>query len=163
MAQSTYTYELTEDQQNVLLMIMEGGNYRKRTVPYSLMYVYKNWAYVNYKGECGWASLDYIDVQEDDTSAQAGDASQGNSSQADGSGSGVEPAPDQNSGSDSAAAEPEAVEPKQTENTEKEKSSGSSFMESRAFLILFGCAVAAVTALVTAIIVLRLVSRSGKH
>ncbi len=126
-------------------------------------YVYKNWAYVDFEGERGWASLDYIDVQEDDTSAQAGDASQGNSSQADGSGSGVEPAPDQNSGSDSAAAEPEAVEPKQTENTEKEKSSGSSFMESRAFLILFGCAVAAVTALVTAIIVLRLVSRSGKH
>ena len=37
MAQSTYTYELTEEQQNVLLLIMEGGNYRKRTVPYSLM------------------------------------------------------------------------------------------------------------------------------
>ena len=33
MAQSTYTYELTEEQQNLLLLIMEGGNYRKRTVP----------------------------------------------------------------------------------------------------------------------------------
>ena len=39
MAQSTYTYELDEEQQNLLLLIMEGGNYRKRTVPYSLMSV----------------------------------------------------------------------------------------------------------------------------
>ena len=37
MAQSTYTYELNDEQQNILLLIMEGGNYRKRTVPYSLM------------------------------------------------------------------------------------------------------------------------------
>ena len=37
MAQSTYTYELDDDQQSKLLLIMEGGNYRKRTVPYSLM------------------------------------------------------------------------------------------------------------------------------
>ena len=34
---STYTYELNDEQQNVLLLVMEGGNYRKRTVPYSLM------------------------------------------------------------------------------------------------------------------------------
>ncbi|MBR3923631.1 MAG: hypothetical protein IKJ45_10985, partial [Kiritimatiellae bacterium] len=34
---STYTYELNDEQQNILLLIMEGGNYRKRTVPYSLM------------------------------------------------------------------------------------------------------------------------------
>ena len=34
---STYTYELTDEQQNILLLIMEGGNYRKRQVPYSLM------------------------------------------------------------------------------------------------------------------------------
>ena len=37
MAQSTYTYELDEEQQNLLLLVMEGGNYRKRAVPYSLM------------------------------------------------------------------------------------------------------------------------------
>ena len=37
MAQSTYTYELDGDQQNMLLLVMEGGNYRKRQVPYSLM------------------------------------------------------------------------------------------------------------------------------
>ena len=37
MAQSTYTYELDEGQQNLLLLIMERGNYRKREVPYSLM------------------------------------------------------------------------------------------------------------------------------
>ena len=37
MAQSTYTYELNDEQQNILLLIMEGGNYRKRAVPYSLM------------------------------------------------------------------------------------------------------------------------------
>lgn len=37
MAQSTYTYELDETQQNLLLLIMEQGNYRKREVPYSLM------------------------------------------------------------------------------------------------------------------------------
>ena len=37
MAQSTYTYELNDEQQSILLLIMEGGNYRKRTVPYSLM------------------------------------------------------------------------------------------------------------------------------
>jgi hypothetical protein len=34
---TTYTYELTDEQQNMLLLIMEGGNYRKRSVPYSLM------------------------------------------------------------------------------------------------------------------------------
>ena len=34
---STYTYELNDEQQNILLLLMEGGNYRKRTVPYSLM------------------------------------------------------------------------------------------------------------------------------
>lgn len=34
---TTYTYELTDEQQNILLLIMEGGNYRKRQVPYSLM------------------------------------------------------------------------------------------------------------------------------
>ena len=39
MAQTTYTYELDEDQQNKLLFAMEGGNYRKRAVPYSLMSV----------------------------------------------------------------------------------------------------------------------------
>ena len=39
MAQSTYTYELNGEQQNQLLMILEGGNYRKRAVPYSLMSV----------------------------------------------------------------------------------------------------------------------------
>ena len=32
----TYTYELTNDQQEALLGIMVGGNYRKREVPYSL-------------------------------------------------------------------------------------------------------------------------------
>ena len=37
MAQSTYTYELDGEQQNMLLLVMEGGNYRKRQVPYSLM------------------------------------------------------------------------------------------------------------------------------
>ena len=37
MAQSTYTYELNDEQQNILLLVMEGGNYRKRAVPYSLM------------------------------------------------------------------------------------------------------------------------------
>ena len=37
MPQSTYTYELNDEQQNILLLIMEGGNYRKRAVPYSLM------------------------------------------------------------------------------------------------------------------------------
>ncbi len=39
MAQSTYTYELDEEQQSLLLLVMEGGNYRKRAVPYSLMSV----------------------------------------------------------------------------------------------------------------------------
>ena len=39
MTKTTYTYELDEDQQNRLLFVMEGGNYRKRTVPYSLMSV----------------------------------------------------------------------------------------------------------------------------
>lgn len=39
MAQSTYTYELDENQQNLLLLAMERGNYRKREVPYSLMSV----------------------------------------------------------------------------------------------------------------------------
>ncbi len=34
---STYTYELNDEQQNVLLLVMEGGNYKKRAVPYSLM------------------------------------------------------------------------------------------------------------------------------
>ena len=33
---STYTYELTNDQQEILLGIMVGGNYRKRDVPYAL-------------------------------------------------------------------------------------------------------------------------------
>ena len=39
MAQSTYTYELDEEQQNKLLLVLAGGNYRKRTVPYALMSV----------------------------------------------------------------------------------------------------------------------------
>ena len=39
MAQSTYTYELDDEQQNKLLLVMEGGNYRKREEPYSLMSV----------------------------------------------------------------------------------------------------------------------------
>ena len=39
MPQSTFTYELDEDQQNNLLAVMSGGNYRPRTVPYSLMSV----------------------------------------------------------------------------------------------------------------------------
>ena len=39
MAQSTYTYELNDEQQSILLLIMEGGNYRKRAVPYALMSV----------------------------------------------------------------------------------------------------------------------------
>jgi len=39
MAQSTYTYELDDEQQSKLLLVMEGGNYRKRTVPYSIMSV----------------------------------------------------------------------------------------------------------------------------
>ena len=33
---TTYTYELTEDQQELLLGIMVNGNYRRREVPYSL-------------------------------------------------------------------------------------------------------------------------------
>ena len=37
MAQTTYTYELDDEQQNILLLIMEQGFYRKRTVPYALM------------------------------------------------------------------------------------------------------------------------------
>ena len=39
MPQSTFTYELDEEQQNSLLAVMSGGNYRPRTVPYSLMSV----------------------------------------------------------------------------------------------------------------------------
>ena len=39
MPQSTFTYELDENQQNSLLAVMSGGNYRPRTVPYSLMSV----------------------------------------------------------------------------------------------------------------------------
>ena len=39
MAKSTYTYELDEEQQNLLMLVLEDGNYRKRTVPYSLMSV----------------------------------------------------------------------------------------------------------------------------
>ncbi len=42
MAQSTYTFELNDEQQNMLLLIMEGGNYRKRNVPYSLMSIEGN-------------------------------------------------------------------------------------------------------------------------
>lgn len=42
MAQSTYTYELDNEQQNMLLLIMESGNYRKRNVPYSLMSIEGN-------------------------------------------------------------------------------------------------------------------------
>ena len=33
---SSFTFELTEDQQEVLLGIMVNGNYRRREVPYSL-------------------------------------------------------------------------------------------------------------------------------
>ena len=33
---SSYTYELTNDQQEILLGIMVNGNYRRREVPYSL-------------------------------------------------------------------------------------------------------------------------------
>ena len=33
---TTYTYELTEDQQELLLGVMLTGNYRRREVPYSL-------------------------------------------------------------------------------------------------------------------------------
>ena len=36
MAKTTFTYELTNDQQELLLGIMVNGNYRKREVPYSL-------------------------------------------------------------------------------------------------------------------------------
>ena len=35
-ARTSYTYELTNDQQEILLGIMVNGNYRKREVPYSL-------------------------------------------------------------------------------------------------------------------------------
>ncbi len=35
-AKTSYTFELTNDQQEILLGIMVGGNYRKREVPYSL-------------------------------------------------------------------------------------------------------------------------------
>lgn len=42
MAQSTYTYELDDGQQNLLLLVMAGGNYRKRTVPHSLMSIEGN-------------------------------------------------------------------------------------------------------------------------
>ena len=33
---TSFTYELTEDQQEKLLGLMLGGNYRKREVPYSI-------------------------------------------------------------------------------------------------------------------------------
>ena len=33
---TSFTYELTNDQQEVLLGIMVNGNYRRRDVPYSL-------------------------------------------------------------------------------------------------------------------------------
>ena len=36
MAKTSYTFELTNDQQEILLGIMVNGNYRKREVPYSL-------------------------------------------------------------------------------------------------------------------------------
>ena len=36
MAKTTFTYELTNDQQELLLGVMLSGNYRKREVPYSL-------------------------------------------------------------------------------------------------------------------------------
>ena len=42
MAQSTYTFELDEEQQNILMLVLEAGNYRKREVPYSLVSVEGN-------------------------------------------------------------------------------------------------------------------------
>ena len=33
---TSFTYELTEDQQEILLGLMVNGNYRRREVPYSL-------------------------------------------------------------------------------------------------------------------------------
>ena len=120
-------------------------------------HVYKNWAYVDYEGNRGWASLDYIEpVEEPETpSGTAGDASGSTEVTT------VEPqssAPEQ-------TTEPEPVEPEKADGeTEIAEKKGSSFFETKGFLILAACVLVALTATVTTIIVLKVMSRQkGKH
>lgn len=120
-------------------------------------HVYKNWAYVDFKGERGWVSLDYIEPVEDPEtpSGTAGDASGSTEVTT------VEPqssAPEQ-------TTEPEPVGPEKDDGkTEIAEKTGSSFFETKGFLILAACLLVALTATVTAIIVLKVMSRrKGKH
>ncbi|MBR6351551.1 MAG: SH3 domain-containing protein [Firmicutes bacterium] len=120
-------------------------------------HVYKNWAYVDFKGERGWASLDYIEPVEEPETPSGTEGGASGSTEAATAGS-QSSAPEQ-------TTEPEPVGPEKDDGkTEIAEKTGSSFFETKGFLILAACLLVALTATVTAIIVLKVMSRrKGKH
>lgn len=119
----------------------------------SYEYTYNGWAYVDFGGKHGWASLEYIDTQSGSETVQTPVEQTDQESPA------VETTEPESTEKDPQVIQPAEPEEKPAEAAEK----GSSFVDSRAFLILCCCIVAAVTSAVTAIVILRILARRARE